>query len=140
MTTSFNLLIIKESHRLISKTKKTISSNDNMSNFIKNKCISIMQKFEYCLKIVIYGVKLNHSLTLADLIEVLSTLLPDISTLITNIYIIYIYNIYIYILYICIYMYRLLCIYMYVCMYVYIYIYAYIYIYIYLYNFCKKKT
>ena len=86
----FQLVNYMQSHRLISKNKKTVSSNDNMSNFIKNKCISIMQKFEYCLKIVIYGVKLNLSLTLADLIDVLSTLLPDISTLITNIYIIYI--------------------------------------------------
>ena len=101
----FQLVNYMQSHRLISKNKKTVSSNDNMSNFIKNKCISIMQKFEYCLKIVIYGVKLNPSLTLADLIEVLSTLLPDISTLITNIYIIYIYNIYIYIYYIYVYIY-----------------------------------
>ena len=86
----FQLVNYMQSHRLISKNKRTVSSNDNMSNFIKNKCISIMQKFEYCLKIVIYGVKLNLSLTLADLIDVLSTLLPYISTLITNIYIIYI--------------------------------------------------
>ena len=57
----FQLVNYMQSHRLISKTKKTVSSNDNMSNFIKNKCISIMQKFEYCLKIVIYGVKLNPS-------------------------------------------------------------------------------
>ena len=41
-----------------------------------------MRKFEYCLKIVIYGVKLNPSLTLAYLKNVLSTLLADISTLI----------------------------------------------------------
>ena len=41
----FELVNYKAIHRLISKTKMTISNYGNMSNFIKNRCIWIIRQF-----------------------------------------------------------------------------------------------